>query len=72
MPLADLGTIVLHHAVFLIHLVYMSLAFSRAEPSWLPILYCASKLFARRPEDFDVTKWTPSATASTTSTTPKW
>lgn len=64
MPLSNVGSIVLHHVVFLTHLVYINLAFSHAEPSLLVALYFISKLLARRPEDLDPASWPPSA--------PKW
>lgn len=64
MPVSDVGSIVLHHIVFLTHLVYITLAFSHAEPSLLVGLYFISKLVARRPEDLDPASWYPSV--------PKW
>ncbi|RCI17105.1 hypothetical protein L249_2347 [Ophiocordyceps polyrhachis-furcata BCC 54312] len=64
MPVSDVGSIVLHHVVFLTHLVYITLAFSHAEPSLLVGFYFISKLVARRPEDLDPVSWYPSS--------PKW
>lgn len=64
MPLANVGSIVLHQIVFITHLVYISLAFTHAEPSLLVLLYFLSKLLARRPEDLDPAIWPP--------TTPKF
>lgn len=61
MPLANVGSIVLHHIVFLTHLVYINLAFSHAEPGLLVALYVISKLLARRPEDLDPPSWPPGA-----------
>lgn len=61
MPLSDVGSIVLHHIVFLTHLVYITLAFSHAEPSLVVVLYFISKLVARRPEDIDPASWHPNA-----------
>ena len=51
MPLANLGSLVLHHVVFLTHVVYFHVAFSHAEPNIVLILYFACKLLARRAED---------------------
>ncbi|GJN84906.1 hypothetical protein PLIIFM63780_008470 [Purpureocillium lilacinum] len=63
MPLANVGSLVLNHVVFLTHLVYINLAFSHAEPSLLVVLYFVSKLVARRPEDLDLdaaaSSWPP-------------
>jgi hypothetical protein len=53
MPLANFGTLVLHHLVFVAHLVYFHIAFSHMEPSALVVLYCVSKLLARRADDID-------------------
>ena len=53
MPLANFGTLVLHHLVFVAHLAYFHIAFSHMEPSALVALYCVSKLLARRPDDID-------------------
>ena len=53
MPLADLGSLVLHHMVFITHLVYFHIGFSHMEPGLLVVLYCVSKVLARRPEDLD-------------------
>ncbi|KAF5658358.1 malic acid transport [Fusarium heterosporum] len=53
MPLANFGTLVLHHLVFVAHLVYFHVAFSHMEPSALVVLYCVSKLLARRADDLD-------------------
>ena len=61
MPLANIGSIVLHHIVFLTHLVYMNLAFSHAEPSLIVALYVVSKLLARRPEELEPPTWPPPA-----------
>ncbi|KAJ6441931.1 c4-dicarboxylate transporter [Purpureocillium lavendulum] len=47
MPLANFGSLVLTHVVFLTHLVYINLAFSHAEPSLLVVLYFVSKLGSR-------------------------
>ena len=65
MPLADVGTLILNHMVFLTHLVYINIALSHAEPGLLVVLYFISKLVARRPEDLDPPSWPPSAA-------PKW
>ncbi|RFN50864.1 malic acid transport protein [Fusarium flagelliforme] len=51
MPLANFGTLVLHHIVFVAHLVYFHIAFSHMEQSALVALYCVSKLLARRADD---------------------
>ena len=61
MPLSNIGTLFLHHVVFLTHLVYINLAFTHAEPGLLLMLYLVSKLFARRPEDLDPPTWPPIA-----------
>ena len=67
MPMSDIGSLLLHHVVFLTHLVYINLAFSHAEPNLLVLLYLLCKVFARRPEDLDLdpSSWPPS-------TIPKW
>ncbi|PHH59396.1 hypothetical protein CDD81_3227 [Ophiocordyceps australis] len=67
MPLADFGSLVLNHALFLIHLVYISLAFAHAESGLLVVLYLVSKLLARRPEDLDPALWQSWPPAA-----PKW
>lgn len=59
MPLADVGSLVLHHVVFLTHVVYINIAFSHVEPSLLVVLYYISKLVGRRPEDLDQPVWPP-------------
>lgn len=51
MPLADFGTLILNHLVFISHLVYFHIAFSHIEPSALVALYCMSRLFARRADE---------------------
>ncbi|RSM09948.1 hypothetical protein CDV31_007465 [Fusarium ambrosium] len=53
MPLANFGTLVLHHLVFVAHLAYFHIAFAHMEPSALVVLYCVSKLLARRADDID-------------------
>ncbi|KAF4984669.1 hypothetical protein FZEAL_185 [Fusarium zealandicum] len=53
MPLANFGSLVLHHLVFVAHLAYFHIAFSHMEPSALVALYCVSKLLARRADDID-------------------
>ncbi|KAM5360040.1 hypothetical protein ACJZ2D_014032 [Fusarium nematophilum] len=53
MPLANFGTLVLHHLIFVAHLAYFHIAFSHMDPSALVALYCVSKLLARRPDDID-------------------
>ncbi|KAF4126417.1 Pfam:C4dic mal tran, partial [Geosmithia morbida] len=52
MPLHNLGSLILHQFVFVIHLVYVNIAFAHIDPSTLVPLYCVSRLFARRGEDF--------------------
>ncbi|KJZ80360.1 hypothetical protein HIM_00210 [Hirsutella minnesotensis 3608] len=63
MPLSNVGSLVLQQVVFLTHLVYITFAFSHAEPSLLVVLYFLSKLVARRPEDIDPLSWHPTAPA---------
>ena len=59
MPLANVGSVVLHQILFLTHMVYMNLAFAQAEPSLVVLLYFVSKLLARRPEDLEPAIWPP-------------
>lgn len=61
MPLADLGSLVVNHVVFLTHLVYINLAFSHADPGLIIVLYIASRLLCRHPEDLSDPKssWAP-------------
>lgn len=64
MPLHNLGSLVLHQVVFVIHLVYVQIAFANIDPSTLLPLYCVSRLFARRGDDFldddgPVPSWPP-------------
>lgn len=60
MPLADVGSLVLNHVVFLTHLVYVCIFFTHAEPTFLIFLYVLLKLFAARPDDFDTPPiWPP-------------
>lgn len=59
MPLANVGSVVLHQILFLTHMVYINLAFAQAEPSLLVLLYFVSKLLARRPEDLEPGTWPP-------------
>ena len=51
MPLHNLGTLVLGHVVFLVHVVYLHIAFSHASHTDLFYLYCITKLFARQADD---------------------
>jgi hypothetical protein len=53
MPLADVGSLILNHVVFLTHLVYVCIFFTQAEPAFLLPLYVLLKLFAARPDDID-------------------
>jgi len=59
MPLANVGSLFLHHVIFIAHLVYVNLFFAQADPSFLVVLYFMSKLLARRPEDLDPPIWPP-------------
>ncbi|CAG9979455.1 unnamed protein product [Clonostachys byssicola] len=60
MPLDNLGSLFISHAVFLIHIVYCTIAFMHVEPSALFVLYCVVKVLGQRGEDFDQdTSWPP-------------
>jgi hypothetical protein len=63
MPLANFGTLILHHLVFVAHLVYFHIAFTHMEPSALAVIYCVSKLLARRADDIGgpPPEWPPPA-----------
>ena len=64
MPHANIGTLVLDHALFLIHLCYFNLALSHADQSLLTILYLVTKVFASRGQDYKepLPTWPPPGT----------
>lgn len=65
MPLHDIGTLILSHVVFLVHVVYIHLAFSHAQPTFIALLYVLIHVLGKRAEDFgEEAVWPPRA--------PKW
>jgi len=50
MPLADVGSLILSHAVFMIQLEALHIFFSNVDPGLPLIIYLMVKLLANRPE----------------------
>ncbi|PCD40081.1 hypothetical protein FGRA07_01352 [Fusarium graminearum] len=69
MPLANLGSLILHHIVFVAHLVYFHIAFTHMEPSVLVVIYCVSKLLARRADDIGAGLPSPASASASGLTT---
>jgi hypothetical protein len=65
MPINDIGSLVLNHIVFLIHVVYINMAFTIAVPELVVAILFVSKVLARRADDVDVltdtNAWPPRA-----------
>jgi hypothetical protein len=51
MPLADVGSLILSHAVFIIHLGHLYILFSDVDPGLSLTIYLLVKLLATRPEE---------------------
>ncbi|PNH56758.1 hypothetical protein VD0002_g473 [Verticillium dahliae] len=66
MPLANVGSLVLWHVIFLTHLVHISLFFRYTEPEFLIPLYIVVKVLGYRPDNLDAPAqaWPPHV--------PKW
>lgn len=59
MPLANLGSLLLDNAVFLIHLIYVHIALTDAGPSQILLLHLLSSLGNRRPDSLESAPWPP-------------
>lgn len=61
MPLANIGSLVLDSVVFLLHLVYVQIALSHAEPSQIFLIHLLSSLGNRRAdsESLESPQWPP-------------
>lgn len=59
MPLANIGSLVLDSVVFLLHLVYVQIALSHAEPSQIFLIHLLSSLGNRRADSLESAQWPP-------------
>jgi hypothetical protein len=59
MPLANLGSLFLDNVVFLIHLLYVHIALTHAEPNQIFMLHLLSSLGNRRPDNLETPPWPP-------------